>query len=251
MVDYLDLRLLDCAPMAPAFPRWRVSTPCLVVRTDLGLVLVDTGLGVHDHLSPGSMVRAFRALLGVVPGEAATALHQLAGMGFEPSDIKHIVLTHLHFDHAGGLPDFPGARVHVHRRELDAMLKHRGLMSVAYDPADFAHGPRWVLYAAAAELWFGLEAIRLPFEPEMLLIPLFGHTRGLCGVAIRDGKGWLLQASDALPLNAQVGLTPPWLNRLVLGPHVPRLLALAAAHPEVRLLAGHMLRGVDIPAIGV
>ncbi len=181
MVDYQDLRLLDCAPMAPVFPRWGVSTPCLVVRTDHGLVLVDTGLGVHDYLSPGSMVRAFSALLGAMGDEAASAVQQLARMGIGSSAVAHIVLTHLHFDHAGGLPDFPEARIHVHRRELDAMLGHRGFMSVAYDPADFAYGPRWVSYDTATERWFGLEAIRLPFEPEMLLIPPPAIGRGSAG----------------------------------------------------------------------
>jgi len=241
MLDHPHLRLFDCAPMAPIFPRWRVSTPCLVVEADCGLVLVDTGLGVHDHVSPGPMVRTFSALLGIVRDEASTVLHQLARMGLEPSDVADIVLTHLHFDHAGGLPDFPEARIHVHRRELDAMLGHRGLMSRAYDPADFAHGPRWVPHNTVTETWYGFEAIRLPLGIEMLLIPLFGHTRGLCGVAIRDGDRWLLQASDALPIGAQPDVTPPWLNRLVLGPHVASLAALPAAHPEVRTLAGHML----------
>jgi glyoxylase-like metal-dependent hydrolase (beta-lactamase superfamily II) len=72
------------------------------------------------------------------------------------------------------------------------------------------------------------------------LIPLFGHTRGHCGVAIQNEHGWLFQCADALPTNAQFDLTPDWLNRLVIGPHVDRLRAWAAAQPDVRLLAGHM-----------
>jgi glyoxylase-like metal-dependent hydrolase (beta-lactamase superfamily II) len=73
----------------------------------------------------------------------------------------------------------------------------------------------------------------------MYLIPLFGHTSGHCGVAIEDSSGWVFQAADALPLSAQFDVTPGWVNRMVLGPHGPRLKAFAAAHPEVRLLAGH------------
>ncbi|MCU0521748.1 MAG: hypothetical protein MUF84_13785, partial [Anaerolineae bacterium] len=88
----------------------------------------------------------------------------------------------------------------------------------------------------------GLKALRLPFTPSMCLVPLFGHTRGHCGVAIEDRGGWLFQCGDALPCNAEFDITPQWLNRLVLGPHVGRLRTWAAAHPEVRLLAGHMWR---------
>jgi hypothetical protein len=43
-------------------------------------------------------------------------------------------------------------------------------------------------------------------------------------------------------LNVEFDVTPGWLNRIVLGPHGPRLKAFAQAHPEVRLLAGHMRR---------
>lgn len=92
--------------------------------------------------------------------------------------------------------------------------------------------------------WLGLEAIRLPLTPAMYLIPLFGHTRVHCGVAIRDGEGWLFQCGDALPLSAHYDVTPAWLNRPVLGPHGPRLRALAQAHPEVRMLAGHMWHSI-------
>jgi glyoxylase-like metal-dependent hydrolase (beta-lactamase superfamily II) len=97
-----------------------------------------------------------------------------------------------------------------------------------------------VLYDKPDAEWFGFEAIRLPFNPTMHLIPLFGHTRGHCGVAIQDGDRWVFQCADALPVSADFSVTPAWVNRRVLGPHGPRLKAFSQAHPEVRLLAGHM-----------
>lgn len=100
--------------------------------------------------------------------------------------------------------------------------------------------PRW--HIGGVCLLVDTDAIPLPFSPRMYLIQLFGHTSGHCGVAIEDGSGWLMHCSDALPTNAQFDLTPDWLNRMVIGPYVPRLKAFAAAHPEVRLLAGHAWR---------
>lgn len=85
-----------------------------------------------------------------------------------------------------------------------------------------------------------IAAIHLDFKPEMYLIPLTGHTRGHCGVVVQDGNSWLFHAADALPTNAQFDLLPPWIYKPVIGPHVPRLKAFAEAHPEVRMLAGHM-----------
>jgi glyoxylase-like metal-dependent hydrolase (beta-lactamase superfamily II) len=235
----MAIHIMDCAPMSPWFPRWHVGGACLVVETEDGPVLVDTGLGLHDYLSPNLKTRFFLLIFNVSDGPAKTAVRQIKQLGFQPDEVRHIVMTHLHFDHAGGLPDFPDAQVHVHKAEIEAMRHPRTWIEQAYDPADFAHGPRWVPYETIDSEWFGFEAIRLPFTPEMFLIPLFGHTHGHCGVAIRHGAGWVLHAADALPLNAEFDLTPAWLNKLVLGPHIPRLRALATAHPEVRMLAGH------------
>lgn len=226
--------------MSPWFPRWHIGATCLLVETDRGLVLVDTGLGLHDHFNPSRMVRFFQLDFGIHKDPENCAVRQIARLGYSPNDVQHIVLTHLHFDHAGGLPDFPHAQVHVHKREFDAMQHPRRIIELAYDRSDFRHQPAWVLYERPDAEWLGFEAIRLPFSLEIYLIPLFGHTRGHCGVAIRDQDGWLFNCADALPTNAQFDLLPQWLGRIALGAHVPRIQAWAIAHPEVRILAGHM-----------
>ena len=236
----MTIRILDCATMSPWFPRWHVGGTCLLVETNQGLVLVDTGLGLHDYSNPSPLVRFLKLDFGVHNDPENTAIRQIACLGYPPEAVRHIVMTHLHFDHAGGIPDFPDAQVHVHRREFEAMQHPRRWIELAYDQADFMHNPAWVLHEQPNTEWLGFEAIRLPFSPEIYLVPLFGHTQGHCGVAIQDNHGWIFHCADALPANAQFNLTPQWLNRLILGPHVPRLQAWAAIHPEVRLLAGHM-----------
>lgn len=226
--------------MSPWLPRWHIGGTCLLVDTDKGPVLVDTGLGLHDYLSPSYKVRFLRLDFGSHQDPDSTVIRQIAHLGLALEAVKHIVMTHLHFDLAGGLPDFPHAQVHVHRIEYEAMKHPRGLIELAYDRDDFSHGPLWVLYDSQDATWLGLDAIRLPFEPEMYLVPLFGHTRGHCGVAVKDQGGWVFNCADALPTYAQFDLTPDWANRLVLGNHVPHLQAWSASHPEVRLLAGRM-----------
>jgi glyoxylase-like metal-dependent hydrolase (beta-lactamase superfamily II) len=237
----MSIRFLNCASMSPWFPRWHLGGVVLLVETDQGPILVDTGLGLHDHESPSRLVRFWNLDFGFHHAPEETAVRQVARLGCPPENIRHIVLTHLHFDHAGGLPDFPWAAVHLHRHEHDAGLHPRTWKEKgAYDPLDIAHKPDWVLYEKTTAKWYDFDAIPLPFSPQMYLIPLFGHTRGHCGVAVQDENGWLFHCADALPTNAQFDLSPDWLNRLVIGTHVPRLRAFSAAHPEVRLLAGHM-----------
>jgi glyoxylase-like metal-dependent hydrolase (beta-lactamase superfamily II) len=68
-----------------------------------------------------------------------------------------------------------------------------------YVAVHWAHGPKWVEHGAEGDDWFGFQSVRvLPgVEPEIVLVPLFGHTRGHTGVAVKQGERWLLHCGDA------------------------------------------------------
>lgn len=186
----------------------RLVTHTLLIETDRGLVLVDSGLGLDDVAHPRARLgRAFLGLFRPRLDPAETAARQVEWLGFRRADVRHVVLTHLDADHAGGLADFPAATVHVHGAELyAATIRASALERRRYRPVHWAHGPRWRTYDLHGDTWFGFEAVRqldgLP--PEILLVPLPGHTRGHCGVAVRDELGWLLHAGDAYFFHGEV-----------------------------------------------
>lgn len=180
----------------------RLSCAALLIETDQGLVLVDTGYGVQDVRHPHPRLsRTWRAMLNIRLRINETAVDQVRALGFSANDVRHIVLTHLDFDHAGGLEDFPEARVHVMEAERDtAEHKRRGFVARRrYRPLQFDEVRDWRTYAGDGESWFGFDSVRdldgLP--PEILMVPLPGHTWGHAGVAVRTGDGWLLNAGDA------------------------------------------------------
>ncbi|HEX8534718.1 MAG TPA: MBL fold metallo-hydrolase [Allosphingosinicella sp.] len=180
---------------------------CLLIETDAhGLVLIDTGYGLrdvhHPHRPPSPRItKTMRSLLNIKLREQETAIRQVEALGFSASDVRHIVLTHLDFDHAGGLEDFPHATIHVMDKEYSAATgPRRGFVPRnRYRPSQLDEVANWRRYGSGGEQWFGFDTVRdlegLP--PEILLVPLPGHTWGHAGVAIRRSEGWLLHAGDA------------------------------------------------------
>jgi glyoxylase-like metal-dependent hydrolase (beta-lactamase superfamily II) len=183
--------------------RGRLCCHCLLVESAQGLVLVDTGFGLRDVRDPrGRLSGFFLRLLSPDFREEMTAYRQVQALGFDPRDVRHIVLTHLDFDHAGGLDDFPQAQVHMLGAERrHAELQRTWLDRQRYRPQQWSDRSRWRVHGmgGGGDRWHGFDAVQgeggLP--KGILLVPLLGHTLGHAGVAVRGDAGWLLQAGDA------------------------------------------------------
>ncbi|MEZ0390568.1 MAG: MBL fold metallo-hydrolase [Pseudobdellovibrionaceae bacterium] len=202
---------LNCGSMCPLGGRFwdgfshglssHLVCHCLAIETNEGLVLVDTGFGTKDILYPEKRFSPyFRRLNRVQLEPERTALRQIQRLGFNQEDVRHIVLTHLDFDHAGGISDFPQAQVHVLKAELNAASQPQSWLDRnRFSPEQWGDVKKWQTYFSEGERWFGFESVRdlkgLP--PEILLIPLVGHTWGHSGVAVQTDQGWLLHAGDA------------------------------------------------------
>lgn len=201
---------LDCATLCP--PGGRLvsgggsrSSPaklvchCLLLELPDGLALVDTGLGLEDCAAPARRLGVTASLIRPVLDPAQAAVRQVEALGFHARDVRHLLITHLDLDHAGGLSDFPDATVHLLADEHAAAMARRLRDRSRYRPAQWAHGPRWSLYRPEGEPWFGFDCVRAleGLPPEVLMVPLTGHSRGHSGVAVRGERGWLLHAGDA------------------------------------------------------
>lgn len=229
----MKIHHMDCGTMRPfgggllsgsghPFKTAGLVAHCLLVETPAdGLVLVDTGLGTACVERPAATLgRAFMLATRPLLDPEQTALSQVRALGHDPRDVRHIILTHLDLDHAGGLPDFPEATVHVHEPEFRAAMspptfaeRHR------YKACHWAHGAQWATYptpgpaagSGSGDRWFGFDAVRplrgLP--DDILLVPLSGHTRGHVGIAIRADDRWLLHAGDAYFFRGEVDPVRP------------------------------------------
>lgn len=262
----MKIHSLDCATLCPASRRlvngdggWlepaRMVCHCWLIEARDGLVLVDTGIGLADVEDVRGRLGGWFA--GVVRPRAErtqTAAAQIEALGYRREDVRHIVPTHLDLDHAGGLPDFPHAEVHVLRPEHDAALARRTQMERRrYRPAHFAHGPKWRIHDVQGDRWYGFESVRAlgDGDDEILLVPLFGHTRGHCAVAARGPRGFQLHAGDAYFFHGEVRggpATPPGLaffERLAaidvatMRANQRRLAELVRTHDEVRVHCAH------------
>jgi glyoxylase-like metal-dependent hydrolase (beta-lactamase superfamily II) len=153
-----------------------------VVRNDARTIVVDTGFGLEEAR------RRDRQLL-------QTPEQALARAGVDLAAVKDVVITHLHYDHAGTLPNFACARFHVQSSE----------MAFATGPAMLDAGERWAFSADHV-----CDMVRLLYEdrvvfhdedadiaPGITLHRLPGHTAGLQVVRVPTRRGTVVLASDA------------------------------------------------------
>lgn len=263
---------LNCGTLCPAarrlvmgegglFERGRLVCHVLLIEAPAGLVLVDTGLGLEDIRSPRQRLGAFATLTGARLLEEETALRRVEALGFDPRDVRDVVLTHGDLDHAGGLSDFPWARVHLMRAERDVALAPSSAAERArYRAPQWDHEPQIHGYDVdRGEPWRGFDAVRelAGLPPELLLVPLAGHSAGHAGVAIDSSAGWLLHAGDAYFSHHEMAAEPtcpPALRILeridavdmsAVRANQRRLHQLVHSAPDVAVFCGHDARELD------
>ena len=194
-----------CPICAPLFGqkglKAEIICHCLLLETDKGLVLVDTGLGMQDHLHTRTRLGAAISRFGAIVSDIQlTAISQIQKLGFKPSDVKHILVSHLDFDHAGGISDFPQATVHILSNEFNAANQLSVKNKLRYRKQQFKDHLFWnFIEAIDGDNWFNFSKVQgfHLFSDEILMIPLLGHTTGHCGIAIQYQGQWLLFCGDA------------------------------------------------------
>ena len=154
-----------------------------LVRGPDGLFLVDTGFGAEEGAARG------RTLL-------RHPVDALAGLGIRADDVSDVILTHLHYDHAGNLAAFPKARFHLQDREMaygtgrcmcHARMRTPFAVEPVVDAVRLVHAGRVCFHDGDAQLAEGVS-----------LHLVGGHSRGLQVVRIARPEGVVVLASDTL-----------------------------------------------------
>ncbi|MCO5168549.1 MAG: MBL fold metallo-hydrolase [Planctomycetes bacterium] len=187
------------APLLPPDDQNRVTLAMrpLLVRTGGRTVLLDAGIG------PERRDARFAERVALAAGPPLE--DQLAALGVAPDQVDLVVLTHLHFDHAGGLvradgrPRFPRARVVVQRDELDDAAADCPLCRASYVQDDWA--PLTDLLAPVAG--------DAEVAPGVRVVRTGGHTRGHQVVRVDGGGATLAFWGDLVPTAAH--LRPHWV----------------------------------------
>lgn len=153
-----------------------------VIRKAEQVILVDTGFSAE------AAARRERHYL-------CDPIAAIGRFGIAIAAVQNVIITHLHYDHAGNVNSLPQARLHLQEKELQyatGRYMRFDMMRYAYDVDDVVSIVRGV-YETRVELYDG----DTDFAPGIQLVHVGGHTAGLQAVRVHTERGWVVLASDA------------------------------------------------------
>lgn len=169
-----------------------------LVQHPRGNLLFDTGGHPALARDPRSRLGDAADAFEVTMTEDDDVVSQLAAAGFQPSDVGHVALSHLHYDHAGGIEFFPIARFYAQRRELEFAHWPPVYQREIYVRADFEHPVDWVELEGEFDIFE---------DGRVLLFPTPGHTAGHQSLLIRlDDERAVILVADAAYLARNIEL---------------------------------------------
>ncbi len=193
--------------LCAALPNRRAFHPitCAVLEhPKLGPIMFDTGLGSRtaDLLTRRPMRLAAR-LARIVYAEHYQLRVRLEALGIHPQDVKHAILSHLHFDHTGGARDLEQAVFYVSRAEWERASALRGVKALlkGYVHDDFDDLPvSLVDFDKPSEVWPFEGSVDIFGDGSIIALSTAGHTAGHMSVLVRleSGREVLLAGDAAL-----------------------------------------------------
>jgi glyoxylase-like metal-dependent hydrolase (beta-lactamase superfamily II) len=182
--------------------------PAFLIEHRRGLLLFDTGIAPEAFDDP---VAAYGPELGGVLANAGVGSdpdlrigRQLATLGFNPSDVTHVVTSHLHLDHCGGHYLFPDATFYVGEGELRFAHHPDPISAFSYRRTDLERlaGLQWHEVPSVDVDLFGDGSVVILFLP--------GHTPGHLGLKIRLSSRTFILTGDAVHLRAALAREYPF-----------------------------------------
>lgn len=197
-----------------------------LIRGDGREIVVDTGFSAAMAAKRGrNLLRCPTEGLGLLGVKAAT--------------VKDVVITHLHYDHAGNLDLFPEANLHVQDREINYATGRymcHDCFRGAYEVEDVVSMVRRV-YAGRVRFYDGDAEI----APGVSAHLIGGHTMGIQSVRVMTRRGWLVLASDASHFYANMEEVRPF-------PIIWSVADMVEGYAKLRALAAspeHVIPGHD------
>jgi glyoxylase-like metal-dependent hydrolase (beta-lactamase superfamily II) len=175
---------------------WLPVPAFLIEHPGAGPILVDTGLHPSAAIDPKQSLGRAGAMINSVRMEHDQAVaFQLRDRGIQPVDVGVVVMTHLHYDHASGVSEFPDATFVLDRREWESAIGPRKLFR-GYRSAHFDYPFDWraIDYESPAIDSFGTfgAGVDLFGDGSVRLLSTPGHTEGHQSLLVR------LQGREAL-----------------------------------------------------
>ncbi len=137
-----------------------------------------------------------------------TPAEGLGAIGIDPARVEDVIITHMHYDYAGNHTLLPNARYHVQEREMafcTGRCMCHGALRMAFEAEDVAAMVRR-LFEGRVQFHDGSSEV----APGVSVHHVGGHTNGLQVVRVRTGRGWVVLASDASHLYANMNQGRPY-----------------------------------------
>ncbi len=191
--------------------RIKMEARALLLKSPGCNILIDTGNGQDFVAKYGEKLGTKFAEMYNIDDSGPSLRKSLAAHGLQPEDIHHVVLTHLHFDHAGGattemngklMPTFPKAEYWIQQGNLETASKPNLREKASYYPANFQP----LLDAKVVKIMDGAQENFLPGVSAMISN---GHTQAQQIIKVSDGTTTLLYCGDMTPTSSHVKV--PWL----------------------------------------